>query len=672
MLPVRPRCAWRRTSLLVATGLLATLVAVTAPLSPTVPTAVANPVEPGSAMSDITSAPVRPPLCTAEQIAAVEFDDCALMFDGTPTDHGFPAPPFPGNQFILTPLTPEEWTPLTVGSAGPIVTLLQEKLKATTPLISQDGKFGSQTATAVKKAQETLGLSQTGVVDATTAAALDILVRAEIGTYPPEGFVWTGNDYNGSPALAEWEKRMVRGTVRTDPIASALFEGFLADLRRGTFRIDQAGTYAFRCTATSVRNCKGIGLSNLSYHAWGLAVDVNYTANPLQTVYHSSDACSANVKMNIPDWILKTAQHWGMFWGGWYSCPKSGQRSVVKDPHHFEFRGTPETAAAIIAKNTAEGAARAWVPELEDLLLSCGDRGASVLRIRELLPAEYRPTEVASAQTTYTATLAAAVARWQTDNGLPATGAFDTATATALGLTVRHSEVFPVLHINSCGPAVKALQTKLGITVTGTFGTTTMNTLRSWQIANRVPPTGVTDTRTSAAMGLRLATPPPPPPPPTTDPGTSGDPPSSTSAPPVLRAAVPLGYGARSRSVSSLQRALTAKGYRTPVTGTFGPVTLRNLRAFQADNRLRLSSTLSIGAARLLGLEPTPRLPVRLGQTGDQVRLVQQALRDRGVNLTVDGRFGPATRRAVIAFQRSAGLRVTAIVDSATARALGW
>lgn len=124
--------------------------------------------------------------------------------------------------------------------------------------------------------------------------------------------------------------------------------------------------------------------------------------------------------------------------------------------------------------------------------------------------------------------------------------------------------------------------------------------------------------------------------------------------------------------MSSLQRALTAKGYRTPVTGTFGPVTLRNLRAFQADNRLRLSSTLSIGAARLLGLEPTPRLPVRLGQTGDQVRLVQQALRDRGVNLTVDGRFGPATRRAVIAFQRSAGLRVTAIVDSATARALGW
>lgn len=658
----------RRMGALLAVGLLSVVATVWSPITSGMPAATATPVEPGSAMSDITSAPVRPPLCTDEQIAAVDLDNCALMFDGTPTDHGFPAPPFPGNRFVLTPLTAEEWTPLKVGSSGPIVTLLQEKLKATTPLISQDGKFGSQTATAVRTAQQALGLTQTGVVDAATAAALDILVRAEIGTYPPEGFAWTGNDYNGSPALAAWEKRLVRGTVRTDPIASALFEGFLADLRRGTYRIDQAGTYAFRCTASSVRNCKGIGMSHLSYHAWGLAVDVNYTANPLQMVYHSSDACSANVKMNIPDWILTTAQHWGMFWGGWYSCPKDGQRSVVKDPHHFEFRGTPETAAAIIAKNTAEGAARAWVPELEDLLLSCGDRGASVLRIRELLPEAYRPAEVASAQTTFTATLAAAVARWQTDNDLPATGAFDTATATALGLTVRHTEVFPVLHLNSCGAAVRALQTKLGIEPTGTFGTGTMNALRSWQTAKRLAPTGVTDTRTAEALGLRLATPVPPDP----DPGTSGDPATSTTGPPALRAVVPLAYGARNASVSALQRALTARGYRTPVTGRFGPTTLRNLRAFQSANRLRRTSSLSLATAQLLGLAPVPRLPARYGQTGEHIRLVQQALRDRGANLAVDGRFGTATRRAVVEFQRSVGLRVTALVDRETARALGW
>lgn len=670
MLQRPPQRVGRRAATGVAVGLLATLGTVWVPHAPGLAPAGATPVEPGSAMSDITSAPVRPPLCTEEQIAAVDFDNCALMFDGTPTDHGFPAPPFPGNQFIITPITAEEWSPLTIGSSGPIVTVLQEKLKATTPLITQDGKFGSQTATAVKKAQETLSLPQTGVVDATTAAALEMLVRAEIGAYPPPGFEWTGNDYNGSPALAEWEKRFVRGTVRTDPIASALFEGFLADLRRGTFRIDQSGTYSFRCTATTVRNCKGIGMSNLSYHAWGLAVDVNYTANPLQQVYHSTDACAANVKMNIPDWVLKTAQHWGMFWGGWYSCPKAGQRSVFKDPHHFEFRGTPDTAAAIIAKNTAEDAVRAWVPELEDLLLSCGDRGASVLRIRQLLPDAYRPSEVASAQTTYTATLASAVARWQADHDLPPTGVFDAATATALGLTVRHTEVFPVLHLHSCGDAVKALQSKLGLTVTGTFGTTTMNTLRSWQVTNRLPPTGVTDTRTAKALGLRLATPEPPTS--TTLPDSSGDPPTGSTDPPILRAAIPLSYGARNASVSALQRALTAAGYPTAVTGRFGTTTLRNLRAFQTANKLRVSSTLSLAAAQLLGLVPRPKLPVRYGQSGDHVRLVQRALRDRGVNLRVDGRFGSATRRAVVAFQRSAGIKVTAVVDSATARALGW
>jgi hypothetical protein len=646
----------------------ATVLAATLSLAPTVWSDVASyaatQLAPGSPPSAITYAPVRPTHCTADQIAAVDLDNCALMIEGSPAAHGFPTPPFPGDGFTITPITPEEWVPLALGSSGPIVTLLQNKLIVNDNDVVVDGKFGTVTDAAVRKAQETLQLPVTGIVDATMAAALDLLVKAELGIFPGTGWSWNGNSWSGSPALATWEQSFVKGTVKANPLAAGVFEGFLADIRRGNYRVDEAGTYAFRCTATTVRNCKGLTPSQLSYHAWGLAVDVNYSTNPLQTVYHPSDACSAPVKQAMPDWVLKAAQHWGLFWGGWYSCPKAGRKSVVKDPHHFEFRGSPELAAAIIAKNTAENATPIATPGLADLLLSCGDRGPAVAEIRSLLPESYRPVEAASLTNTFTTALAAALTRWQTDHELPPTGAFDTTTAAAFGVTVTHTEVFPVLHRNSCGASVSRLQTALGITVTGGFGTGTMNSLRTWQRAHGLAPTGVTDTATAAALELRLETP-----------DTTPDPttvPSDSTPPTPIQVAVPLTVGARGGTVRALQRALTTAGFPVSATGIFGPITKGALRAFLAANHLPVSSTLSIAAATLLGLAPVPKLPVRYRQRGENVKLVQQALRHLGANVRVDGRFGRTTRTAVRAFQRANGLLVTGVVDTATAHKLGW
>ena len=653
------------------------VLAATIVLAPTVwqaaPSNAAAAITPGSPASAITAAPVRPEHCTEEQMAAVTLDDCALMVDGNPATHGFPAPPFPGNGFIITPITPEEWVPLTLGSSGPIVTILQTKLLVDSSDVVVDGKFGSITEVAVRKAQGTLLLPVTGIVDAATATALDMLVRAEQDTFPGAGWTWTGSSWSGSAALAAWEQSLARGAVRSHPLAAGLFEGFLADVRRGNYRIDESGTYSFRCTATTVRNCKGLTPAQLSYHSWGLAVDLNYSTNPLQTVRHATDACAAPTTHAMPDWVLKAAQRWGLFWGGWYSCPKAGQRSIVKDPHHFEYRGTPELAQAIIAKNTAEGATTVTAPALGDLLLACGDRGPAVAEIRALLPAGYRPAEATSLVNTFTSALAAAIAKWQTAQGLPATGTFDPATAAALGVTVRHTEVFPVLHRNSCGDHVKRLQSLLGLTVTGSIGYTTMNALRTWQRAHGLAPTGVTDTATAAALKLRVSTPP------TTTTTTTAPPDDSSTtstsspvAPTAAKVYVPLARGTRSKVVNALQRALTAAGHPVRTTGLFGPQTTRSLNAFQRANRLPVSSTLSLQAARLLGLTPVPKLPMRYGQRGDNVLLLQEVLRDQGARITTDGRFGSGTRTAVRAFQRSAGLRMTGVVDTATAKALGW
>ena len=57
---------------------------------------------------------------------------------------------------------------------------------------------------------------------------------------------------------------------------------------------------------------------------------------------------------------------------------------------------------------------------------------------------------------------------------------------------------------------------------------------------------------------------------------------------------------------------------------------------------------------------------VRLGDTGDLVKNVQQSLKERGFNLEDDGVFGPETDRAVRAFQRANGLVSDGIVGEKT------
>jgi len=221
---------------------------------------------------------------------------------------------------------------------------------------------------------------------------------------------------------------------------------------------------------------------------------------------------------------------------------------------------------------------------------------------------------------------------------------------------------------------VRKLQTLLGVTVTGSIGSLTMSTLRTWQSKHGLAPTGVTDTSTAAALGLKLPTPEPPPT--TTTTTTTPDSTDSTVSTTVpasgAKVVVPLGLQARGASVAALQRALTDAGFPAKVDGRFGTATLRAMRAFQRAKGLKVTTSVTLQTSLALGLSPVPKLPIRPGQRGDQVTLLQQALRAQGFNVRVDGQYGASTKRAVAAFQRKQGMRPTGIVATATGRALGW
>ena len=179
-------------------------------------------------------------------------------------------------------------------------------------------------------------------------------------SFPPPGWSWLGWGYNGSSALAGWEKALVSntsafgavraGSLRTPPEALPLYEGFLKEIQSKGYVINGGtGTYVFRCTATTRKDCAGLARASLSNHAYGLATDFNTLANPLKTYYsvNGVTACQTPMETDIPQWVVQVAEKWGLYWGGygWSSgCQTTTQwrSSVSRDPMHFEFNGTPD------------------------------------------------------------------------------------------------------------------------------------------------------------------------------------------------------------------------------------------------------------------------------------------------------------------------------------------
>ena len=84
-----------------------------------------------------------------------------------------------------------------------------------------------------------------------------------------------------------------------------------------------------------------------------------------------------------------------------------------------------------------------------------------------------------------------------------------------------------------------------------------------------------------------------------------------------------------------------------------------------------VSAALVSNVATAPALQPWPVLSEGRNTTPPvTVRSLQYLLNARGAKLTVDGLFGPKTKAAVIAFQRSHGLVASGVVRAGTWRAL--
>ncbi|MCU1365409.1 MAG: hypothetical protein JWN39_1048, partial [Ilumatobacteraceae bacterium] len=257
-----------------------------------------------------------PSFCSTAAMTAGDVSSCLLDGpDGRPESRGWPTPPYP----TPTDATTVAWVDLAQGATGSRVTVLQKALVTAGYNVTPDGVFGPVTDTNVRRFQVDQNLPETGIVDQATAGALGILETGG-GTYPPAGWTWIGWAYNGSPALADWEAllvgnakpigRVVAKQLRSLPDALPLFEGFVRDIVAGGYTITDVGTYAFRCTSNSRKDCSGQTRDELSNHAYGLALDLNTAAIP-ELTYRGVDGATAGatpLKSDIPMWVVRAAE----------------------------------------------------------------------------------------------------------------------------------------------------------------------------------------------------------------------------------------------------------------------------------------------------------------------------------------------------------------------------
>lgn len=122
--------------------------------------------------------------------------------------------------------------------------------------------------------------------------------------------------------------------------------------------------------------------------------------------------------------------------------------------------------------------------------------------------------------------------------------------------------------------------------------------------------------------------------------------------------------GASGESVRTIQYLLRHHGVPVDVDGGFGPQTEAGVRAFQQRRNLPVDG--AVGPQTWTALFVT----VQQGSTGELVRALQSQLASRGIEIAVDGDFGPVTAAAVRAYQGRAGLAADGVVGPQTWAAL--
>ncbi|WP_426449655.1 peptidoglycan-binding protein [Paenibacillus sp. S-38] len=127
-----------------------------------------------------------------------------------------------------------------------------------------------------------------------------------------------------------------------------------------------------------------------------------------------------------------------------------------------------------------------------------------------------------------------------------------------------------------------------------------------------------------------------------------------------------LKVGSTGPQVVTLQTNLNRVGYTVSTDGVFGTGTETIVKQFQAAHGLTADGIVGSATASKLSALASTTTVLRVGSSGDEVKVLQRLLTKKGYSATADGVFGSGTESTVKRFQAANSLTADGIVGSAT------
>ena len=136
--------------------------------------------------------------------------------------------------------------------------------------------------------------------------------------------------------------------------------------------------------------------------------------------------------------------------------------------------------------------------------------------------------------------------------------------------------------------------------------------------------------------------------------------------------------GMTGEDVTWVQHRLDELGYSLQITNIYDDATFSAVKSFQSQNGLdadglagaQTFAVLKSENARRAGAQPLTYAALRIDQSGDGVRKLQNDLKALGYPVTVSGTYDTDTHNAVVAFQQRNGLVISGIADALTRQVL--
>ena len=636
----------------------------------------------------------------------------ALLFEGTPKNSR-------GKATKVKTVAPVAGASISSGSTGDAVKALQTRLKELGYYTgSVDGAAGSGTVSAIKAFQKKNGLSQTGVADALTQAALyeSTAIAAKATATPKPAPTPTP-----IPTAAPYEAAATFPfTTYTTSSVNLRKEASTASTRLLTIPkgaeitvLAISGEY-LRVTYSGKTGYIVAEYANVpSQYAPGTALKTDSEA---QQKYAYLQSGSTGKNVTVLQEALKELGFYSGVANGSYGATTAAAVKAFQKKNGIRQDGiaSPEVQKMIFETKALNARGqKTWVNTLPNYAvteLRSGHKGDQVAQLQSALTA--LGFYSGSLNGVYDNATVNAVKKFQSAHSLTVDGIAGAKTLkllTLLSVTAAptayvYATPAPaptatpltalnvvVLRSGAKGLAVTQLQTRLMAlgylsSADGVYGSQTVSAVKAFQQKNGLTADGVAGLLTQQVLYSDAAVPAVIIP--TAQPASMPTPIVIPTAYPTLQT---LKTGSSGELVSALQTRLKTLGYYSgAVDGQYGSSTAQAVIKFQRANGLAADGVagektldkLYISGTAVAATTPAPtQAPagsasastaainaklLRTGDSGKEVKAMQQLLVKLGYLTAADGIYGPRTYNAVVAFQKRNGLTADGIAGSMT------